>query len=220
MEVELSENLREAFPDIKVAVLEAWNVVNKSFDLGLEGEKRRLEAYIRENYKNLGNFEVVKSYNRFFKRWGKTYPVQFQVKSIVKGRKIPARSTLVEAMFMAELKNLYLTAGHDLDALKGEKLNTRLAEGTEEYVKLNGERQRLEAGDIITMDGEGIISSVLYGPDLRTRITDRTRSCLFFTYFPYGEEDGNIKRHFQNIAENIKIFSAEARFSEAKIFHL
>ncbi len=218
MEVILSESLKECYPNIKIGILEVRDVVNKKFDFKLEEEKRKLEIFIRENYKDIENIDIIKDYNKFFKKYGKTYPIQFQIKSIVKGKSFPTRSTIVEAMFMAELKNMYLTAGHDLDSLKGI-LNTKLANGTEECVKINGERQKLELGDIITMDDEGIISSVLYGPDYRTQITNKTKNCLFFSYFLYGENNNNIKRHFKDIMENIRICSGEkVKFSEVKIY--
>lgn len=69
------------------------------------------------------------------------------------------------------------------------------------------------------MDDKGIISSVLYGPDYRTQIADKTRDRLFFSYFPFGEDNNNIKRHFHDIMENIKIFSGEeVKFSEIRIY--
>lgn len=218
MEVKLSENMREEYSDIKVGILEVRSVINKRGDPRLEEEKRRLEAFIRKNYSDVKNLEVIKSYNRFFKKYGKTYPILYQIQSILNGRRLPSISAVVEAMFMAELKNMFLTAGHDLDSLKGS-LETKLTKGTEKYVKINGKEQRLKAGDIVTTDAVGIISSVIYGPDHRTRVTENTRNHLFFSYFPYGEDDINIKRHFRNILENIRIFSdKELESEEIKIF--
>jgi len=218
MEVKLSENMREEYSDIKIGILEVRSVINKRGDPRLEEEKRRLEAFIRKNYSDVKNLEVIKSYNRFFKKYGKTYPILYQIQSILSGRRLPSISAVVEAMFMAELKNMFLTAGHDLDSLKGS-LETKLTKGTEKYVKINGKEQRLKAGDIVTTDAVGIISSVIYGPDHRTRVTENTRNHLFFSYFPYGEDDINIKRHFRNILENIRIFSdKELESEEIKIF--
>ncbi len=208
MEVILSEELKNEYPNIKIGILEVRGVTSKRCDPRLEREKRLLEAYIRKNYTNPEEIDVIKSYNRFFKKYGKVYPIQFQIQSILKGKLIPTRSTVVEAMFMAELKNMYLTAGHDLDSLNGP-LETRLADGSESYVKINGKEQRLKPGDIYTRDRVGIISSVLYGPDYRTRIRDDTKNCLFFSYLPYGEEDVNIKRHLRNILDNLRIFMDE-----------
>ena len=32
------------------------------------------------------------------------------------------------------------------------------------------------------VDGEGIVSSIIYGPDRRTRMTDKTRNVIFTIY--------------------------------------
>ena len=77
MKVKLSEGLREAFPYIKIAILEAGNVVNKSFDCRLKEEKRRLERYRSMNYRDVENLDVIKRYNSFFRRHGKVYPIQY-----------------------------------------------------------------------------------------------------------------------------------------------
>ncbi|MEM2876262.1 MAG: phenylalanine--tRNA ligase beta subunit-related protein [Candidatus Bathyarchaeia archaeon] len=212
--------MRGSFPDVKVAVLEARDIVNKGFDPRLEDEKRRLETYVRVNYRDVKNLEVIKKYDKFFRKYGKVYPIRYQIESILGGRRIPSRSTVVEAVFMAELKNMFLTACHDLDTIKGN-LETKLTDGTATYVKINKVAQRLKPGDIVTTDSVGIISSVLYGPDYRTRITANTRNILLFSYFPYGEDDVNIKRHFNDMMENIKLSSdVEPEFSNIQIFHL
>ena len=220
VKVKLSENLKKDYPNIKVAMLEVRNVVNKKSDSKLEDEKRKLEAFIRKEGKNLENSDVIKNYDRFFKKFGKSYPIQFQIKSILNGQSFPAVSTVVEAMFMAELKSMFLTAGHDLDSLKGE-LHTKMTGGRERYERINGKEQQLKAGDIITSDEESIISSVLYGPDRRTSINMNTKNCLFFSYFPYGEDDANIRLHFNNILSYIKLSSdGEPEFSEVTIFQI
>jgi len=219
-EVKLSENLKEHFPNIKIGILEVRNLINKKFDPRLEEEKRKLETFIRKNYIDVKNLEVIKNYNHFFKKFEKTYPIEFQLKSILKGKNLPSVSTVIEAMFMAELKNMFLTAGHDLDSLKGN-LETKLSTGTEKYVKINLKEHSLKAEDIFTTDDIGIISSILYGPDNRTRITENTKNYLFFSYFPYGEDNENIKQHFKNILNNISIFSdKEPESSKIKIFQL
>jgi len=219
MKIQLSENLGE-YPDIKIGIMEIRNIVNKKFDSKLEAEKRKLEVFIRKGGQEFENSDVIKSYDRFFKKYGKTYPIQFQIKSIVNGQNFPAVSTIVESMFMGELKSMFLTAGHDLDLLKGE-LKTSLANGGEKYEKINGKEQELKQGDIVTEDDEDIISSVLYGPDRRTSITMNTKNCLFFSYFLCGEDDSNIRQHFHNILDYIRIFSEkEPDTSNVAIFTL
>lgn len=192
MKVTVSEGLSKYFPDLKVSTMEVRNLENKKLDEELEKEKRNIEAEIRASPKEYLESETVKKYNLFFKKFGKKYPIEYQIKSIAEGKSFPSQYTVVESMFMAELKNMYLTAGHDLDRVSGG-LNTMITKGEEEYTNISGKEMKLKAEDIITKDKNGVISSVLYGPDRRTRITEKTGNYLFFAYFPYGEEDSKIK---------------------------
>ena len=219
MHVNVSESVRELFPLLKVSTIEIRGLENKMVDKNLEDEKRRLEEYIRKNYLYFQDFEVIKNYNRFFKKFGKTYPISFQIKSILEGKSFPSQYTVVDAMFMAELKNMFLTAGHDLDLIKGD-LETYIAKGSEIYVNISGKEIKLKVNDIVTQDKDGIISSVLYGPDQRTMITEKTRNFLFFSYFPYGENNDRIRAHFGDIVEYIKIFDTSFKRSDIKIYDL
>jgi DNA/RNA-binding domain of Phe-tRNA-synthetase-like protein len=85
-----------------------------------------------------------------------------------------AEQPLVEAMFMAELKNLILTAGHDLAAIS-PPVRIDVSRDDDRYVLMNGSEQALRAGDMTMVDGEGLVSTVVYGPDRRTRITPENR---------------------------------------------
>ena len=219
MEIKIADDLKDIYPKIKIAFLEVRNVANKKSDGKLEEEKRKLEDFIRKNYMNIKQFEIIKSYNNFFKKYNKEYPIQFQIESIIKGGGIPSVSCIVEAMFLAELKNMFLTAGHDLDSIKGS-LKTKRSYGRESYLKINNSEQRLKMEDIFTEDSEGIISSVLYGPDYRTRISEHTKNCLFFSYFPFGAEDEQVKSHFIDIINNLKIFCEDVEATNIGILRL
>src|SRR4029453_18871668 len=83
----------------------------------LEQGKRDLERRLREQLPR--SEHVLHAYVDYYRAHGKTYHVKAQWESVaVKGKPIPRRAALVEAMFMAELKNLVLTAGHDLAAVR------------------------------------------------------------------------------------------------------
>ena len=130
----------------------------------------------------------MQAYNNHYKRFKKSYHVQPQLESIAwKGKSIPTVSALVEAMFMAEMKNLLLTAGHDLDIVQ-LPLTLDVSKGTESYTLMRGEEQILKPGDMMISDQLGIISDVIYGPDRRTQITADTRHAVFTTYCRQGIE--------------------------------
>lgn len=219
MKVNVSNDLADYFPHLKVATMEVRNLENKKLDEALEKEKRRIESDIRDNSKDFLESDIIKKYNEFFKKFGKKYPIEYQIKSIIEGKIFPSQYTVVESMFMAELKNMYLTAGHDLDLVRGN-LNTKITKGNEFYANISGKEMKLKTEDIITEDESGIISSVLYGPDRRTIITEKTRNYLFFAYFPYGEADINIRNHFEDIISYIQIFDTGFDRSDVEIYSL
>jgi DNA/RNA-binding domain of Phe-tRNA-synthetase-like protein len=136
--------------------------------------------------------------------------VQQQIESVaLKGRPLPNVAALVEAMFMAELEHLLLTAGHDLEALR-LPLTLDVAQGTETYTLLRGEEQTLKPGDMFIADREGVVSSIVYGPDQRTAITSETRAAVFTVYAPPGIGAGTVDAHLRALEENVRVISAEA----------
>ena len=126
-------------------------------------------------------------------------------------------AALVEAMFMAEMKDLLLTAGHDLDTLR-LPLTLDVATGNETYTLLRGEEQTLKRGDMMISDQIGVISSILYGPDQRTQITPETSNVIFTVYAPPGIEENMVVGHLQHIQEYVMIFSAQAQVESLKIY--
>jgi DNA/RNA-binding domain of Phe-tRNA-synthetase-like protein len=79
--------------------------------------RERCKGFTRQDFLSL---PVMSDYERYYKRFNKTYHVQLQVESIVlKGKNLPDVSPLVDANFVAEVETLVLTAGHDAAKLRG-----------------------------------------------------------------------------------------------------
>ena len=190
-------------------------VKNPKHHPDLDRRKKVLEDSLRSQFssydrKSLRALPVLAAYDAYYRRFGKTYHVQHQLESVaLKGRSIPKVAALVEAMFMAELKNFMLTAGHDLDRVEGS-LEIGAAAGTESYVRMNGEEQTLKPGDMMISDRSGIISCILYGPDQRTRIRASTERVVFTVYGPPGLENQHLLRHLEDLQENVVLVSSEA----------
>lgn len=128
---------------------------------------------------------------------------------IFKGKSIPQVAALVEAMFMEELRNMLLTAGHDLDAVQTPlKLDT--SRGDEKYIRMNGQEQILKAGDMMIADSVAVISSVIYGPDRRTMISSTTTRVLFTVYGVPGIGEQTVRQHLEGIEANIRLVSTAA----------
>lgn len=219
----VSEGWKTAYPGAAAGVLVMRDVSNPDHHSELDRRKDKLESQLRARFADrdkadLKALEPIQAYNAYFKRYKKRYHVQLQLESVVfKGKSIPRVAALVEAMFMAELKNLLLTAGHDLEAVQ-MPVRLDVAKGSERYIGLNGQEQGLKAGDMMMADTQGIISSVLYGPDHRTRITPDTRQVFFATYAPPGIEEGAVYQHLQDIQANVILFAPEGEVELLKVY--
>jgi DNA/RNA-binding domain of Phe-tRNA-synthetase-like protein len=205
---------RSAFPGAVVGALAMRDVGNPEHSPGLEAAKRRLEEQLRAGERGAETEPVLRAYVDYSRDRGKTYHVKAQRESVVlKGKPIPRRAALVEAMFMAELANLVLTAGHDLDALK-TPLRVAVTAAGDRYVLLGGAEAVLDRGDMMMADGAGIVSSVLRGPDRRTRITRGTCNVLFAAYAPAGVGEPVVRAHLQHIRVNVELLAPQAETVE------
>jgi DNA/RNA-binding domain of Phe-tRNA-synthetase-like protein len=220
---EFTKNWKSAFPGAHAGVLVMRDVVNPASHADLERHKEALVEDLRARYGGLDRSQletipILQVYDAYYKRFKKTYHVQLQLESIVfRGKTIPNVAGLVEAMFMAEVKNMLLTAGHDLDILQ---LPVRLdvTKGDEIYTLMRGQLQQVKPGDMMIVDGKGIISNIIYGPDQRTQIQPGTRNVIYTTYAPPGISEQAVTEHVRDIEHYIRLFAPDAQTEMLQIF--
>ena len=206
---------RKAFPGAAVGVLAMQNVANPEHHAGLEERKEAMQAELRTRYAGynreaLSSLPVLRAYSAYLKPFKKTYHVAMQLESVVlKGKSIPSVAALVEAMFMAELEGQLLTAGHDLDSLV-LPVTLDVSTGVEQYELMRGQMQQLKAGDMLISDAQGILSSIVYGPDKRTQITPTTQRVFFTVYAPAGIGEQLVAAHLRRIEDNVRIIAPAA----------
>ena len=93
-----------------------------------------------------------------------------------------------------------------------------VSDGSESYVRINGQHQQVKAGDMIISDSRGIISCIIYGPDQRTRITPTTREVLFTAYAPPGIDRDALRRHLGDIRTNVSIVAPGAQVEVLDVY--
>ncbi|HEX2990503.1 MAG TPA: hypothetical protein VHO49_07475 [Anaerolineales bacterium] len=221
--LEVTPAWRSTFPDAYVGILVVRSVSNPDQHSELEQRKAELEDQLRSQFSGqnraaLSAHPILQAYSNYYKRFKKTYHVQLQLESIAwKGKSIPSMPALVESMFMAEMKNLLLTAGHDLDTLS-LPLVLDVSTGIERYTLMRGEEQILKPGDMMISDQNGVISSIIYGPDWRTQITANTRNAVFTVYAPTGIGEQAVQQNLMDIQETILTFSPGAQVELLRVF--
>jgi DNA/RNA-binding domain of Phe-tRNA-synthetase-like protein len=110
---------------------------------------------------------------------------------------------------MSELKTGLLTAGHDFAVLKPD-LQADIATGEEFFQRMSGENQQLKQGDLYIADQEGILSTIIYGPDHRSQIRKDTNQVIFTTYRLPGITKQQVREQFEYLEYCLKLFAPDA----------
>lgn len=219
----ISDEVKRVYPEALMGILVMKNVRNPKEHKELDRCTLELENSLRNNFTGLDradlkNREPLKTYDKYYKKFKKTYHVLLQLESIVfKNKSIPRVASLVEVMFMAELKNLLLTAGHDLDAID-LPIKLDVSNGGEKYTQISGQEKELICNDMMVSDSKGITSSIIYGPDKRTQIKPDTRNVLFVVYAPPGIEKSKVFQHLQDIQNYVHIIVPESVIELLKVY--
>ena len=212
--ISLSSRWQEEGAGASVGLLCVQNAPNLKDHPELQAARLELEQELRDRFgrldrTSLRDLPVFSAYDAFYRRFRKTYHVQLQLESIVfKERSIVSPSALVCAMFMAELRTGLLTAAHDLESLN-LPLTADIARGDETYQRLDGTQQVLKAGDMYIHDKEGVISSVIYGPDQRTQVQSTTDQVVYTTYAPVGISTEQVREELAILEGYIRVFAPQ-----------
>jgi len=210
------------YPGAKAGILVMRNVTDVATSDALNERRHTLEASLRSQYGGvardvLNELPIIAAYNSYYKQFGKTYHVRSQVESIASGKTFPNVSAVLTSMFMAEVKSMLLTAGHNLDALS-LPVRITIAKGDEGYDDIRGAHKTTVANDMIMCDGEGPISSILLGPDGRTKIQSTSRNLMFAVYAPTDIAKEVVLAHLHDIENSIKLFSPQASIELLEVF--
>lgn len=215
MRLAVSDAWRGAHPGAVVGILAVDGVADPRADADFERRKAELEAELRRQYGPLDRAGLkatpaIQAYSAYYRRFRKTYHVLLQLESVIhKGKSVPRVSALVDAMFMAELKSHLLTAGHDLDGIE-LPLRLDVGTGTERYTNLANHENAVKVGDMYIADDRGVLSSIVYGSDRRTRVTPSTRRALYTTYAPPGIGVDAVNAHLDDICANVRVVAPNA----------
>jgi len=205
-----------------IGFLEIAGVENIPASIELNQRKREVEARLRKDFAGFSRQDflalpVMAAYERYYKRFDKTYHVQLQVESIVlKGRSLPDVLPLVDANFTAEVDTFVLTAGHDAAKLE-EPVWIDVSRPGDEMTPMNGSTKPIRAGDMVMRDPHGVSCSILYGQDNRSPITAETRCVLYVAYAPPGVPVEALETQLRQIEQNVRLFAPQAAVEQKRL---
>jgi DNA/RNA-binding domain of Phe-tRNA-synthetase-like protein len=222
LEISATDAWRAAHARATIGLLEVAGLDNRGASPRLNERKRAIEAGLRERYQGFTRQDflalpVMADYERYYKRFNKTYHVQLQLESIVlKGKPLPDVSPAVDANFMAEVETLILTAGHDAEKLTGPIVIDVSREG-EQMTQMNGKARDIRSGDMIMRDAGGISCSIIYGQDARSPISSETSRVLYVVYAPAEIAMDVVDRQLRGIEEHLRLVSENLAVEQRRL---
>ena len=217
--VNLTAAFRAAFPQGVFGLLVVRQCPNRPQIASVGRELGVIESSLRIRYPGdaIDTDPIARAYAAHFRRYGGRYPVVHQAKTILSGRPIESPSALVTAMFAAEVESLVLTSGHDPEALRGP-LHVDVSVEGDAYTKLSGKAQRLRAGDMVVRDNDGIIASVIHGPDHRTRLRADSTTAAFGAWCPVGVLCSTVDAHLASLSRLVRVEWPGAEVEPPRVF--
>ncbi len=215
MHFEVTERWRSRWPNAVVACMLMTDVPNPERNAALEKRLGEVEQRLRDRYAGIDRVTLrglppFAAYERYYKQFGQTYHVWRQIESVAtKGKPIPRRAALVEAVFAEELASGILTAVHDA-AVTGQAIVADVADGSETMSRFDGSVVRIDAGDMFMRDEAAVLSSIIRGPAAYGMVTPVTTKAVVTVYAPDGIGVEPVRRHLDAIAGTLRLISPDA----------
>ncbi len=220
--LKISDEVKTVYPGVQFGIMVMDSLENPPSNPGLKTAKTKLEEDLQKQFggmdkKKLREHKPISDYHNYYKRFKKTYHVLHQLESIAnKKRSIPDIAPLVEAMFMAEVKNQLLTAGYDYSNLTGP-FNVSLADGTTSFEGIGKNNKKPPQNDILFSDSTQNLGSIICGPNHANRITKATTHVLFAIYGVPGLTTVQMEDHFKSIEIYVRLVFPTANTVTLKI---
>lgn len=206
----VEKNVRFGVLEVTFPPREEWDI--PAFDAMKEEEIAKIKA----TYADYDRKTVFgeNPYNRYFKKYKKTYPVLQQLESLLlKGRPFHSEILINEITFLTELQTQALLGTHDIDRMMG---TPELFCPTEKipFPGMRGEEVHVYPGDVSCRDDGGIILGLIPGADGRTYIRPDSRHIAFLFFGVPGVTAEHIKQLQGILADHVRTLAPTAEISE------
>ena len=203
--------------DVRFGVLEVTFPRREDWELpAFEARKEQELAKLKDTFAAYDRKTVFgeNPYNRYFKKYKKTYPVLQQLESfLLKDRPFPSGNPVNEVAFLTELQTQMLLGTHDVDRITGT-LELFCPSEKIPYPGMRGEEVHTYPKDVSGRDEDGIILSMIAGADERTCIRPDS-SHIAYLFFGAPSVTGEQIRALQGIlAGHVRTLAPSAEIRE------
>lgn len=184
------EEIRHAFPEVRIAVVIALGVRNAPSDQGSTAALERAGALVRANFGagRLRDHPRIACWHEIYRRFG-TKPTKYLCstealasRALKSDKAVPAINLLVDHYNALSLQHLVPIGGEDLDQLSG-RLELRPAAGHESFDIADdpsADQVVVPRGEVVWVDQAGVTCRRWnWRQGRRTRLTESSRNAYF-----------------------------------------
>lgn len=166
MKIQISNEILEKYPKVKIGVVIAKDIRIRESDLELEELKRGIENELKSKFtsQTLSQHPFINAWRETYRSFGvtkvkeKNPSAEALIRRVLKEGRLPSINTLVDLYCMISAKNLIPIGGYDLDKVKGNII-LRFSKDGEEFLGIGkyDERKQTEPGEVVYADDEKIL---------------------------------------------------------------
>lgn len=192
MKLKISDEIIEAYPDLRIGIVVARDIINSGSNKSLEVIKKKVEQKIRKSYRTetLSDHPFIWAWRETYRGFGvkpkKHRPTcETLVRRILAGKNIPSINVTVDTYLAVEAEFFLPCGGYDLDIIRGD-IYLRRSEGGEKFHPLgSSEVEQTNEHEIVYSDNEKILTRRWNYRDCNeTKITTNTKNVALFIEAP------------------------------------
>ncbi|MFH1391247.1 MAG: lysine--tRNA ligase [Candidatus Diapherotrites archaeon] len=185
---EVSEKVKENFPNLRLGILVLKNIANAKQSPEISKLLRKKESELRKDIegKELSSVENLKLWREAYSSFGgkpKKYKpsVEALVKRVVKGEELPSINLLVDIYNYISIKYLLPAGGDDLDKIEG-KVSLDYATGKENFLMIgSNENDAPKEGEIVYKDSKEVLCRRWNWRECdKTKLTEETKNAVIY----------------------------------------
>lgn len=163
--MQVDDQVRERFPDLRLATLVATGIDNSGSDPELDQKKKSAAKQFREEWSNekLTERPEIQAWREAYRNFGVKYKssrptAEAFLRRLIKGDEFPTISKAVDSYLLTETEYFLPVGGYDLDSLAGDVV-LRISQGNEPFIPIGGgEEEVTRVGEVVYSDDDRVLT--------------------------------------------------------------
>jgi len=216
MKLVISDEIRAKFPDVRVGIVIAENVINSEYKDGLKDYSSKIFKEFAQKFtseKGLSEVKNIVAWQNIYRSFGvnpkkKCPTAEALLSRVIKTGFVPCINPAVDSYLIAETLHNLPIGGYDLNKIDGD-ITLRFSPGGESFLGIGShDAENTAPGEVVYSDDSRILTRRWNYRDCDyARIDTATTSLALFVEGPVSEiQDVEIRKTVSEISSNLRTY--------------